>query len=163
MTICKPDHLTTRHVWTIQIPDLSGIQMVTLFESHHIFRSNANFDFPAKFQVKFHGRRKNDPPHYCGQCEEEVFNVILIRENETPHVVHCLQCSRKNQSDLRGWICLEEYPLDELCQVYDDFQLAGPSSSNSITDLSLKKDSDVTGSLMPLEKKEEIKEEKKEN
>ena len=37
MTICKPDHLTTRHDWTIQIPDLSGIQMVTLFESHHIF------------------------------------------------------------------------------------------------------------------------------
>ena len=29
-TIQKPDHWTTRHFWTIQIPDLSGIQMVTL-------------------------------------------------------------------------------------------------------------------------------------
>ena len=26
------DYLTTRHVWTIQIPDLSGIQMVTVVQ-----------------------------------------------------------------------------------------------------------------------------------
>ena len=26
-----PDHLTTGHIWTIRIPDFSGIQMVTVF------------------------------------------------------------------------------------------------------------------------------------
>jgi hypothetical protein len=77
--------------------------------------------------------------------------------------VHCLQCARKNQSELRGWICLEEYSLDELCQVYDDFQLAGAafsSSTSSITDLSIKKDSDSSVLMPPPPKKEEIREEK---
>ena len=50
MTICKPDHLTTRHDWTIQIPDLSGIQMVTLFESHHIFYQMLILIFPPNFR-----------------------------------------------------------------------------------------------------------------
>ena len=39
----KPDNLTTEHVWTIQIPDLSCIQMVTVFkflEWHRLFRIN---------------------------------------------------------------------------------------------------------------------------
>ena len=80
--------------------------------------------FKFLFKLSFSTfRRKNDPAHYCGMCEEEVFNTILIRENETTHVVHCLACARKSNPDMSGWICLEEYELDELCKVYDDFKL----------------------------------------
>ncbi len=68
-------------------------------------------------EVKYHGRRKNDPAHYCGGCEEEVFNTIMIMPAEVPHVVHCLQCARKNEPDLKGWMCLEEYHLEDLCKV----------------------------------------------
>ena len=29
--------------------------------------------------VRFHGRRKNEPAHYCGICDEEVFNNLFIK------------------------------------------------------------------------------------
>jgi histone demethylase len=73
--------------------------------------------------VRFHGRKKNEPAHYCGICDEEVFNNLFIKEHEKKYVVHCLQCSLGLEPDLKGFICLEEYTEEELCQVYDDFVL----------------------------------------
>ena len=29
--------------------------------------------------VRFHGRRKNEPAHYCGICDEKVFNNLFIK------------------------------------------------------------------------------------
>lgn len=31
-------------------------------------------------EVKFHGRSRNEPAHYCVQCEVEVFGVLFVRE-----------------------------------------------------------------------------------
>lgn len=72
-------------------------------------------------KVKLHGRRKTDPAHYCLECEEEVFNTILIKEHEKRHAVHCLRCALKVNPDLKGWMCLEEYELSELLEIYDKF------------------------------------------
>jgi histone demethylase len=73
--------------------------------------------------VRYHGRRKNDPAHFCNDCEEEVFNTLFIKSNEKRHTVHCLKCARKNNPDLKGWMCLEEYHLkDELLAIYDSFR-----------------------------------------
>ncbi|KAH8376635.1 hypothetical protein KR093_000533, partial [Drosophila rubida] len=74
-------------------------------------------------EVRFNGRGKNEASHYCGQCEVEVFNVLFIREQEKRHVVHCLPCSLKLSPSLQGIVCLEEYRLSELQQVYDSFTL----------------------------------------
>ncbi|CAL8119045.1 unnamed protein product [Orchesella dallaii] len=74
-------------------------------------------------EVRFHGRQKNDASHYCGQCELEVFNILFIREQERRHVVHCVDCARKASPNLQGFMCLEEYKLDELMEVYDNFVL----------------------------------------
>ncbi|KAL1493384.1 hypothetical protein ABEB36_011447 [Hypothenemus hampei] len=74
-------------------------------------------------EVKFHGRGKNEASHYCGQCEIEVFNVLFIREQEKKHVVHCIDCARKQSSNLEGFVCLEEYKMHELCEVYNNFIL----------------------------------------
>lgn len=74
-------------------------------------------------QVRFHGRGKNEPAHYCGQCEEEVFNILFIKEQEKKHVVHCLHCSRRHSPNLEGFVCLEEYHLEELTEAYDSFVL----------------------------------------
>jgi histone demethylase len=105
-------------------------------------------------QIKFHGRNKNEASHYCGQCEviylfifihvklflniiyhfilqEEVFNILYIREQEKKHVVHCMSCARKQSPNLQGFICLEEYKLNELTQVYDSFQKAPVQQSIS--------------------------------
>lgn len=72
-------------------------------------------------QVRFHGRGKNEASHYCGQCEEEVFNMLFIKEQEKKHVVHCLHCSRRHSPNLEGFVCLEEYHLEDLIETYDSF------------------------------------------
>ncbi|GAB0087282.1 lysine-specific demethylase 6A [Sergentomyia squamirostris] len=86
-------------------------------------------------EVRFHGRGKNEASHYCGQCEVEVFNVLFIREQEKRHVVHCLGCARKQTPSLQGFVCLEEYRLSELTQVYDAFVLHPPPPQQIVAPL----------------------------
>ena len=74
-------------------------------------------------ELKFHGRSRTEPAHFCGQCEVEVFGVLFIREQERRHVVHCLDCARKHSKELKGFVCLEEYHLKELKEVYNNFKL----------------------------------------
>ncbi|KAK1132310.1 Lysine-specific demethylase 6A, variant 2 [Melipona bicolor] len=86
-------------------------------------------------EVRFHGRGKNEASHYCGQCEIEVFNILFIREQEKRHVVHCMDCARKQSPSLEGFVCLEEYRMRDLMEVYDGFtlhsSLTTPSSVQS--------------------------------
>ncbi|RZF43322.1 hypothetical protein LSTR_LSTR001583 [Laodelphax striatellus] len=74
-------------------------------------------------EVRFHGRGKNEASHYCGQCEVEVFNILFIREQEKRHVVHCMDCARKQAPGLEGFVCLEEYRMRELMDVFDNFTI----------------------------------------
>jgi len=85
--------------------------------------------------IRFHGRGPNEPVNYCMICEEEVFNIFFIKGNEKKHVVHCLRCARLASKDLSGWICLEEYDLEELKTVYDNFTLGNcpsPTGENPL-------------------------------
>ncbi|XP_063220140.1 lysine-specific demethylase 6A [Bacillus rossius redtenbacheri] len=81
-------------------------------------------------EVRFHGRGKNEASHYCGQCEIEVFNILFIREQEKRHVVHCMDCARKQAPTLEGFVCLEEYRMSELNEVFDNFVLHPVQSSS---------------------------------
>ena len=76
---------------------------------------------------RFHGRKKHESAHYCGMCEEEVFNCLFVKENEKKHVVHCLRCARAMDSQLKGFVLLEEYHLHDLLETYDNFQFYGVS------------------------------------
>lgn len=53
----------------------------------------------------------------------EVFNILFIREQEKRHVVHCMDCARKQAPSLEGFVCLEEYRMRDLMDVYDGFTL----------------------------------------
>jgi len=59
----------------------------------------------------------------CVCLQIEVFNILFIREQEKRHVVHCMDCARKQAPGLEGFVCLEEYRMDELCEVFDHFVL----------------------------------------
>lgn len=77
----------------------------------------------------------------------EVFNILFIREQEKRHVVHCMGCARKQAPSLQGFVCLEEYRLVELTQVYDAFLLhksQGASSSQFSTTPSPSPTTDIT-------------------
>merc|ERR1719193_931524 len=84
------------------------------------------FAMEKNIPIRFHGRGLDEPTNYCMICEEEVFNIFFVKSNEKKHVVHCLRCARQVSKDLAGWICLEEYDLDELKAVYDGFTLGHP-------------------------------------
>jgi histone demethylase len=49
--------------------------------------------------------------------------MLFIKEQEKKHVVHCLHCSRRHSPNLEGFVCLEEYHLEDLIETYDAFVL----------------------------------------
>ena len=77
-------------------------------------------------RFRFHGRKRHEPAHYCGWCDEEVFNVLFVKEKENrQHVVYCLSCALAREPNLGGFICLEEYHLEDLREIYDKFVFRG--------------------------------------
>lgn len=119
---------------------ISRISESKMFEAvkHSLMRSLRQVVLTQEFvrskgiEVKTHPRSRTEPAHYCGQCEIEVFGVLFIREQEKKHVVHCLDCARRHSSDLKGFVCLEEYQLKELKEVYNNFKL---TSQNPIPNM----------------------------
>jgi histone demethylase len=81
--------------------------------------------------IRWHGRGKNEAAHYCVNCELEVFNMLFVKELDKKHVVHCLDCARKISPTLEEFVILEEYTMDELMEVYDNFTLHPSSSAYS--------------------------------
>jgi hypothetical protein len=63
------------------------------------------------------------PTDWFDSLQLEVFNILFIREQEKRHVVHCLDCARKQSPNLDGFVCLEEYKIEELMEVFDNFVL----------------------------------------
>ncbi len=75
-------------------------------------------------KVRFHGRKKTEATHYCLMCDEEVFDLLLVRDEEKVPTPYCLGCARRQDWRLRGFACLEEYNLEELYDVCDKFVLS---------------------------------------
>ncbi|XP_019644958.1 PREDICTED: histone demethylase UTY-like isoform X3 [Branchiostoma belcheri] len=81
-------------------------------------------------EVHWHGRQKDEVAHYCVDCEVEVFNLLFVLKQDKKHIVHCLDCARKASGRLEGFAVLQQYKLDDLADVFDNFQLALPESSS---------------------------------
>eukprot|EP00095_Tigriopus_kingsejongensis_P008079 maker-scaffold1604_size34042-snap-gene-0.11 protein:Tk08079 transcript:maker-scaffold1604_size34042-snap-gene-0.11-mRNA-1 annotation:"lysine-specific demethylase 6a isoform x1" len=74
-------------------------------------------------ELKRHSRKRNDPAHYCSQCEREVFAILFVREVDHQHIVSCFDCAKCRSPDLQGFVCLEECRLKDVMAVYDSFRL----------------------------------------
>lgn len=85
-----------------------------------------------------------------------MFNILLVNEQENRHVVHCIGCARKHSPTLQGFVCLKEYRLSELSQIYDAFILHDPPPPppplpiTTIATLTHDKDKDSKEKLIPL-------------
>ena len=64
-------------------------------------------------------------------CQLEVFDMLFVKEVDKKHVVHCLDCALKTSSTLDEFVILEEYTMDELMEVYDNFTLHPVSTAFS--------------------------------
>lgn len=46
-----------------------------------------------------------------------------MKEVDKKHLVHCLDCARKSNPLLEDFVMLEEYTMEDLMEVYDNFIL----------------------------------------
>ncbi|XP_038139196.1 lysine-specific demethylase 6A-like isoform X2 [Cyprinodon tularosa] len=79
-------------------------------------------------------RSRDEPAHYCTICEVEVFNLLFVRREHLSRkqcLVHCQDCARKGSARLDDFMVLEQYRMEDLMQVYDQFTLAPPLHSSS--------------------------------
>ncbi|CAJ1078911.1 lysine-specific demethylase 6A isoform X2 [Xyrichtys novacula] len=77
-------------------------------------------------ELVWHGRTQNEPAHYCSICEVEVFNLLFVTSESNSrktYVVHCQDCARRASSNLENFVVLEQYRIEDLMQVYDQFTL----------------------------------------
>ncbi|XP_031554855.1 lysine-specific demethylase 6A-like isoform X2 [Actinia tenebrosa] len=78
----------------------------------------------SNIEVQWHGRRPDEAPHYCIQCEVEVFNLLFVFvTNNRKHQVYCQDCARKTSSTLEGFSVLNQYTMEELMETYKSFKL----------------------------------------
>ncbi|XP_033842459.1 lysine-specific demethylase 6A [Periophthalmus magnuspinnatus] len=85
-------------------------------------------------ELVWHGRTNNEPAHYCSICEVEVFNLLFVTtesNSRKTYVVHCQDCARRGSTNLDNFVVLEQYKMEDLMQVYDQFTLASPLPSSS--------------------------------
>uniref|UniRef100_A0A8C6ZNI5 [histone H3]-trimethyl-L-lysine(27) demethylase n=1 Tax=Nothoprocta perdicaria TaxID=30464 RepID=A0A8C6ZNI5_NOTPE len=77
-------------------------------------------------EIIWHGRAKDEPAHYCSICEVEVFDLLFVTSESNSrktYVVHCQDCARKISTNLENFVVLEQYKMEDLMQVYDQFTL----------------------------------------
>ncbi|XP_069492596.1 lysine-specific demethylase 6A isoform X2 [Ambystoma mexicanum] len=88
---------------------------------------------PGK-EIAWHGCAKDEPAHYCNICEVEVFDLLFVTKESNfkkTYIVHCHDCALKTCRSLDNFVVLEQYKLEDLMQIYDQFTLAPPLPSSS--------------------------------
>ncbi|XP_012731811.2 lysine-specific demethylase 6A isoform X1 [Fundulus heteroclitus] len=85
-------------------------------------------------ELVWHGRTQSEPAHYCSICEVEVFDLLFVTSESNSrktYVVQCQDCARRASTNLDNFVVLEQYKIEDLMQVYDQFTLASPLPSSS--------------------------------
>jgi hypothetical protein len=58
------------------------------------------------------------------RLQAEVFSILFVLEQDKKHIVHCLNCACKISPTLENFVILNQYKLEELMEIYDNFQLS---------------------------------------
>uniref|UniRef100_A0A8C1HY51 [histone H3]-trimethyl-L-lysine(27) demethylase n=1 Tax=Cyprinus carpio carpio TaxID=630221 RepID=A0A8C1HY51_CYPCA len=77
-------------------------------------------------ELVWHGRTKDEPAHYCNICEVEVFDLLFVTSESNScktYVVHCQGCARRFSPNLENFVVLEQYRIEDLMHVCDQFTL----------------------------------------
>uniref|UniRef100_A0AAY5EXH3 [histone H3]-trimethyl-L-lysine(27) demethylase n=1 Tax=Electrophorus electricus TaxID=8005 RepID=A0AAY5EXH3_ELEEL len=83
-------------------------------------------------ELVWRGRTRDEPAHYCSICEVEVFNLLFVTSESNSrktYVVQCYDCARRVSPDLHSFVVLQQFKMEDLMQVYDQFTLASPLPS----------------------------------
>ncbi|XP_062831247.1 lysine-specific demethylase 6A isoform X10 [Anolis carolinensis] len=129
-------HLSWNIARNIKIPDPKLFEMIKYCLLRTLKQCQTLRDalIAAGKEIVWHGRTKEDPALYCSICEVEVFNLLYVTNESNArktYIVHCLDCARKICGNLENFVVLEQYKMEELMQIYDQFTLAPPLPSSS--------------------------------
>lgn len=118
-------HLSWNLARNIKVSDPKLFEQIKYCLLRTLKQCQLTIDFikSLDLEIRFHGRGKNEASHYCVNCELEVFNILFVKGHEKRHVVNCQDCARKASPRLENFIVLEEYKMEELMDVYDNFIL----------------------------------------
>ena len=80
-------------------------------------------EFNHEIVIRKQLRTPEEPAHYCITCDCEVFNILFVTEMDRKHVVRCLDCALQYDKQLDNVVVLNQFTLDDLKIVYEQFQL----------------------------------------
>ncbi|XP_063161342.1 lysine-specific demethylase 6A isoform X8 [Candoia aspera] len=129
-------HLSWNIARNIKVPDPKLFEMIKycLLRTLKQCQTLREALIAARKEIVWHGRTKEEPAHYCSICEVEVFNLLYVTNEsnfQKTYVVNCLDCARKISGNLENFVVLEQYRMEDLMQIYDQFTLAPPLPSSS--------------------------------
>ncbi|XP_066543034.1 lysine-specific demethylase 6A isoform X2 [Hoplias malabaricus] len=129
-------HLSWNLARNIKVSDHKLFEMIkyTLFRTLKHCQMLREALIAAGKELVWHGRTKDEPAHYCSICEVEVFNLLFVTSESNSrktYVVHCQDCARRGSPSLDNFVVLEQYKIEDLLHVYDQFTLASPLPSST--------------------------------
>ncbi|XP_037543007.1 lysine-specific demethylase 6A [Nematolebias whitei] len=129
-------HLSWNMARNIKVSDhkLFGMIKYCLLRTLKQVQMQREMLLAAGKQLVWHGKTQNEPAHYCSICEVEVFDLLFVTSESNSrktYVVHCQDCARRASTNLDNFVVLEQYKIQDLMQIYDQFTLASPLPSVS--------------------------------
>ncbi|KAL4220760.1 Lysine-specific demethylase 6A [Mactra antiquata] len=118
-------HLVWNLARNIKVSDQKLYDLIksTLMNSLRQIQFTMDYVESMNLDVKWHGRAEGEAAHYCNVCEVEVFNILFVKEQDNKFVVHCQDCAKKIHHSLEGFVVLNQYRLEDLVNIYDNFSL----------------------------------------
>uniref|UniRef100_A0A8C9RAB9 Lysine-specific demethylase 6B n=1 Tax=Scleropages formosus TaxID=113540 RepID=A0A8C9RAB9_SCLFO len=121
-------HVSWNVARTVKITDPDTYKMIKycLLQSMKHIQILRDQLVTAGKKISYQSRVKDEPAYYCNECDVEVFNLLFVTSengSRKTYVVHCEDCARLRSQNLSGVVVLEQYRMDELMSVYDNFVL----------------------------------------
>ncbi|XP_053574285.1 lysine-specific demethylase 6B isoform X2 [Bombina bombina] len=127
-------HVSWNVAKTVKISDPDLYRMIKYCLLQSIKRCQVQKDSLIRSGKKlaYQGRVKDEPAYYCNECDVEVFNILFVTSEsggKNTYLVHCESCARTASNGTNNVVILEQYKMEELMHLYDNFNLAPPPST----------------------------------
>uniref|UniRef100_A0A8B9J454 Lysine-specific demethylase 6B n=1 Tax=Astyanax mexicanus TaxID=7994 RepID=A0A8B9J454_ASTMX len=131
-------HVSWNVARTIKITDANTYKMIRhclLQSMKHIQILRDQLTAAGK-KISYQSRVKDEPAYYCNECDVEVFNLLFVTSENSSrktYVVHCEDCARRRSPSMTGVVVLEQYRVEELMSIYDNFSLVRHTHAHTHT------------------------------
>ncbi|XP_063305790.1 lysine-specific demethylase 6B isoform X3 [Pelobates fuscus] len=127
-------HVSWNVAKTVKISEIDLYRMIKYCLLQSIKRCQVQRDSLIRSgkKISYQGRVKDEPAYYCNECDVEVFNILFVTSEsggKNTYLVHCESCARTACNNMNNVVILEQYKMEELMHIYDNFNLASSPST----------------------------------